>query len=71
MALSASPTSAPEPEGDVPVGPAQPAPSYGRARLAAALAAIVLMSELAPMELTLVYPSLRYMTADFHTPHIA
>ncbi|MFF7244570.1 hypothetical protein ACFZBU_11820 [Embleya sp. NPDC008237] len=44
---------------------------HSRFRLAVALTAIVLTSELTPMELTLVYPSLRCMAADFPTPHIA
>lgn len=34
------------------------------------LVAIVLLFEIAPLEFSMVYPSLRYMSAEFATPHI-
>ncbi|WP_327138914.1 MFS transporter [Nocardia sp. NBC_01327] len=41
-----------------------------RFRYGAALALIVLISELAPMEITLVYPAIPHMTANFRTPQL-
>ncbi|WP_024793970.1 MFS transporter [Tomitella biformata] len=36
----------------------------------AVLASIVLLFEIAPLEFSMIYPSLRYMSAEFPTPHI-
>ena len=68
VAVRTVPRPSPEPEDGIPDRAA--GTKQGRPRLAVALVAIVLMSELAPMELTLVYPSLRHMVVDFRTPHI-
>ncbi|MFI6059723.1 MFS transporter [Streptomyces sp. NPDC051286] len=70
MAVDKVPRPAGEPERPFPA-PVGPVAHTSRARLAIALTAIVLMSELAPMELTLVYPSLRSIALEFHTPHTA
>ncbi|MFG1784080.1 MFS transporter [Rhodococcus oryzae] len=54
----------PQPGEDPPLSRRQ------RWRYGAALALIVLLSELAPMEITLVYPAIPHMTQDFRTLHL-
>ncbi|KXF54096.1 hypothetical protein AXA44_42165 [Rhodococcus sp. SC4] len=54
----------PRPSDEPPLGRRQ------RWRYGAALALIVLISELAPMEITLVYPAIPHMTGDFRTLHL-
>ncbi|MFE3290551.1 MFS transporter [Rhodococcus sp. NPDC059234] len=54
----------PQPGEDPPLSRRQ------RWRYGAALALIVLISELAPMEITLVYPAIPHMTQDFRTLHL-
>lgn len=55
---------APEPGDEPPLDRVQ------RWRYGAALALIVLISELAPMEITLVYPAIPHMSQDFRTLHL-
>lgn len=43
---------------------------YSRARLVATLAVLVLLTETAPLELSLVYPAVRSMAAEFGPDHI-